>query len=210
MVPEPSVPVSPARTPRGSGDLLRERLIEGAIAIVAGGGDSSRVTIRAVTRQAGVSPTAFYLHFDTREALITAVIERAFAEFRATLRAAAQSGSDPWGRLRGAGVAYMRFARERPALYAIIFGPYERPENEDGDGPGMGAFEDLMALVADCLDDAGRAEADVRRLAQGIWTGMHGYVTLAHAREKLDWPTGEEFATMLAEAWLGPSPRPGR
>lgn len=201
---------APPRTPRGSGDLLRERLIEGAIAIVAERGDPSHVTIRAVTRQAGVSPTAFYLHFDTREALMAAVIERAFAEFRAAVGAGAQSGADPPGRLRAAGLAYMRFARERPALYAIIFGPHEHPEGEDGRRPGMAAFEDLMSLIADYLDHAGRPEANVRLLAQGIWTGMHGYVTLAHAGSKVDWPTDEEFATRLAEAWLGPPTRPWR
>jgi len=45
------------------------------------------------------------------------------------------------------------------------------------------------------------------RLGSFIWTGLHGYVTLCHAGEKLDWPTGEELATMLAEAWLGPYAR---
>lgn len=204
MAPESTARGAPGRAPRGSGDLLRERLLDAAVEIVAEHADPSHVTIRAVTRRAGVSPTAFYLHFETRDALLAAVIERAFMEFRATVGAGAESGSDPPGRLRAAGLAYVRFARERPALYAIIFEPHDYPAGEDGHGPGMAAFEDLEGLIADYLRDAGTAPDDVRRRAQGIWSGLHGYVTLAHASDELDWPTGEEFLTMLAEAWLGP------
>ncbi|MGH3994367.1 MAG: TetR/AcrR family transcriptional regulator, partial [Pseudonocardiaceae bacterium] len=52
-----------ARTPRGQGERLRERLLEAGFDIVAEHGDKSHATIRAVTKRAGVSPTAFYLHF---------------------------------------------------------------------------------------------------------------------------------------------------
>lgn len=209
MASEPTGTTTPERTPRGSGELLRERLVDAAIAIVAEHGDPSHITIRAVTRRAGVSPTAFYLHFETRDDLLHAVLERGFGEFRAAVREGTLTGADPPGRLRGGGLAYMRFARDRPALYAIIFGPRDHTATAgpDGRGPGMDAFEDLMGLIAAYLDDAGATGADVQRLAQGIWTGLHGYVTLCHASDKLDWPSGEEFATMLVEAWLGPYTR---
>lgn len=203
-MPEPTAPDVSARTPRGSGELLRERLLDGAVALVAEHGDPSRVTIRAVTRWAGVSPTAFYLHFDSRDALIAAMLERGFGAFREVVGEGVRSGSDPPTRLRGAGLAYMRFAREHPALYATIFGPHEHPKDDDGHGPGNAAFDDLMGLVTDYVGQDGAEPERVRRLALGIWTSMHGYVTLCHASEKLDWPTDEEFAAMISEAWLGP------
>lgn len=200
----------PARTPRGSGDLLRERLLDGAVAIVAEHGDPSRVTIRAVTRRAGVSPTAFYLHFETRDALMSAVIERSFTEFREATMAGAATGTDPQGRLRGAGLAYMRFARERPAVYAIIFGRQVHPKDEEARSPGTAAFADLMALIADYLGATPLPEDEISRLALGIWSGLHGYVTLCRASESLDWPTDEQFASMLAGAWLGSYANGGR
>lgn len=204
---------TPTRTPRGSGELLRERLLDAAIEIVAeqGGraGSTSSVTIRAVTKRAGVSPTAFYLHFESRDALLEAVIERGFTAFRAEMRAAVAAGEDAPSRLLGAGLAYLRFAEEQPALYAIIFGPHEHPSPDDHEagemsGPGAGAFDDLLALVAGYLGDRTPDEDGLRDLALGIWSGLHGYATLCHATQKQDWPDGERFATMLARAWLGP------
>lgn len=201
------------RTPRGQGDRLRERLLDAGLAIVAERGDASHVTIRAVTKGAGVSPTAFYLHFATRDELVSALRGRGFEEFRATLAdAAAAGGDDPVAQLREAGLGYVRFARERPSVYALIFGPIDPEGDEDHSthgGAGLGAFADLMGLIEAYLDHAGAGGADVRRVAMGIWTGLHGYVTLRYPSpsKKMDWPTDEEFTAGLADAWLGPAVR---
>ena len=60
-----------------------------------------------------------------------------------------------------------------------------------------------MALVLDYLgdDDPRRDEADF--LARGIWSGLHGYVTLSQTRTGIGWPREDEFAARLAQAWLG-------
>jgi AcrR family transcriptional regulator len=201
------------RTPRGRGDLLRGRLLDAGIELVSELGDESHVTIRAVTKRAGVSPTAFYLHFQTRDELVSALRDRGFEAFRSTVaQGAAAGGEDPVARLRGAGLAYMRFARERPNVYALIFSPVDPVDDEDPklhDGAGLASFMDLMGLIQAYLDHAGASKADVQRLAMGIWTGLHGYVTLRYPSpsKKMDWPTDEEFTAGLSEAWLGPAVR---
>lgn len=201
-----------ARTPRGQGERLRERLLDAGLEIVTERGDQSHVTIRAVTRRAGVSPTAFYLHFPTRDEFLPALRRRGFEAFRAVVgEAAATGGEDPAARLNAASLGYVRFARERPNVYALIFSPYEPAEDadRDPDGPGWASFEDLMARIAAYLQHAGSEGADVQRLAMGMWTGLHGFVTLSYAAQKMDWPTDEEFAAQLTEAWLGPAVRAG-
>jgi len=198
------------RTPRGQGELLRGRLLDAGLEVISELGDESHVTIRAVTRRAGVSPTAFYLHFASRDELIAALRDRGFEAFRsANAAGAATGGDDPAAQLRGAGLGYIRFAREQPNVYALIFSPHEPPDADDVDpeGPGLAAFGDLTGLIEAYLDDAGASGADVQRLAIGIWTGMHGYVTLRSASSKMDWPSDEEFAAQLADAWLGPALR---
>lgn len=211
MAARPTAATVGKRTPRGHGELLRERLLDAGLAIVAERGDESHVTIRAVTKGAGVSPTAFYLHFASRDELVAALRGRGFEEFRAALaEAAAAGGDDPVARLREAGLAYMGFARERPNLYALIFGPHDPVDEDDGKAhgdAGLASFTDLMGLIEAYLEHAGTGGADVQRLAMGMWTGLHGYVTLRYASRKMDWPTDEEFAAGLAEAWLGPAAR---
>ncbi|MGB0119682.1 MAG: TetR/AcrR family transcriptional regulator, partial [Solirubrobacterales bacterium] len=99
------------RTPRGKGKLLRQRLIDATLALLDEGSDPATISIRGVTRKAGVSPTAFYLHFDSHEQLMREVIEHCFTDFRTMLNGATAQTTDPWQRLVDAGVAYMEFAR---------------------------------------------------------------------------------------------------
>lgn len=188
-------------------------------------GNAAAISIRAVTKRAGVSPTAFYLHFQSRDELIRACLELCFADFRDALRAAAAGIEDPRERLLGAGRAYIEFAREHPERYALIFGaaplPPERssgfsgqpgrpvgpapeaPEQPGPLAPASDAFQDLVTLVLDHLaaGDPRREEADT--LATGIWSGLHGFVMLRRARPAVGWPSDSEFAVRLASAWLG-------
>lgn len=198
---------SAGRTPRGQGDLLRERLVDAAVALIDEGTDPARVSIRAVTRRAGVSPTAFYLHFDTREDLLRAMVERCFTEFRDAVRAGVSKAEDPASRLTQAGLAYTRFARRWPARYALNFVFVRPAEGDPPDKPGAAddAFNDLLALVLDHLGENDLRRSDADLLARGIWSGLHGYVSLSQARPGAGWPSEELFVTALGDAWLGPS-----
>src|SRR5918999_5142015 len=134
---------STARPPRGQGDRLRKRLLDAGIEIVSEQGDVAHATIRAVTKRAGVSPTAFYLHFPTRDAFLAALKQRGFAEFRTAVEeAAAEGGHDPAARLHASALGYMRFARERPSVYAMIFSPDHGLEEGswDPEAPGPASF----------------------------------------------------------------------
>lgn len=200
------------RTPRGQGELLRERLIDGALAMLDEG-DLSGISIRGVTKRAGVSPTAFYLHFEGHEELMRACVERAFADFRGRLRTASGGAVDPEERLLEAGLAYIAFAREQPERYALIFGS-DLGAMTDAEETGEplevadASFGDLVELVAAYIgSDNPRSEA-LDTLALGIWSGLHGYVTLSHTKPGMTVPSEEEFARLLANAWLGPAAGP--
>lgn len=201
------------RAPRGQGDLLRERLVDAAVDLIDEGTDPAALSIRAVTKRAGVSPTAFYLHFDTRDELLLAMVERCFTEFRDAVREGAAKAADPPGRLASAGLAYVDFARRWPARYALNFVFMRSAEGEPPPKPSAAddSFNDLVALVLEHLDanDPRRSEAGL--LARGIWSGLHGYVSLSHSRPGMGWPTEQEFVTRLAQTWLGqPGPTTAR
>ena len=92
-----------------------------------------------------------------------------------------------------------------PDRYAMNF-LYMKPPEAEPEKPTAAndSFNDLVALVEDYLpaDDPRRQDADT--LARGIWSGLHGYVTLSQTRTGMGWPPEDEFVQRLAHAWLGP------
>lgn len=209
--PEPPAAPRRARAARGEGELLREQLLDAASELVHEQGGATGLSIRQVTRRAGVSPMALYLHFDSLAELVGALIEHGFERFRTALHEAADATGtdDPRARMRAFGLAYLRFAREEPALYAVIFGPeHERQAQESEhhhDGIGKASFEDLVAGITAC-QEAGQARAgDARAMALGVWSTMHGFATLCEVHDDPDmpWPDDETFVGQLYDAWLG-------
>lgn len=212
--PAPSASTVRPRAARGEGELLREQLLDAASELVHEQGTAAKLSIRQVTKRAGVSPMALYLHFESLDALIGELIEHGFVRFRAALHtaAAAAEPQDARTRMRAFGLAYLRFAREEPALYAVIFGPeHDRQHAEHGqhpdDGVGMAAFEDLVEAIEACQAAGEARPGDPRALAIGVWSTMHGFATLCevHDSEKMPWPDDEQFVGMLFDAWLTPA-----
>ena len=197
------------RTPRGQGALLKERLIEAALALLDEGHDPSEISIRGVTRRAGVSPTAFYLHFSDREELMRALLERGFTDFGKWIQEGADRGTDPGQRLASACAAYIAFSRERPGRYRFLFAAgldsakllEESGENVDA---GDAAFEDLVELITDYLGGS-RSPEDIQPVALGFWMGLHGYATLCETLPtSIDTLTDGQYIASLTDAWLGP------
>ena len=199
------------RAPKGQGELLRERLVDAALAILDEGHDASELSIRGVTRRAGVSPTAFYLHFDDREELMLALLERGFTEFGQLIQQGADRGTDPQQRLISACAAYIAFSREWPGRYRLLFAPELDAEGvleESGEGldAGDAAFEDLVELISDYLG-GGQPPEDIQPIALGFWMGLHGYATLCGALPtSVEDRTDEQYVASLTDAWLGPPP----
>lgn len=198
---------STARTPRGEGAALRGRLVAAATRLVAEHGGTEAVSIRMVTKAAGVSPMAFYLHFPDRDALLREVVDRGFDAFREAIEAARDRHEDPRDRLRAMGAAYLAFARDRPAIYAVIFGGrHDAPATAAGpppDTPGGRAFAALVEAVAACGPPGG----DPLLPALGLWTALHGFVGLRAAKPGMTWPEDAEWAAVLLGRWV-PEDRP--
>jgi AcrR family transcriptional regulator len=91
----PSSDGSPGRAPGRSSagsvsreehkELTRQGLLKAALRLLAQNSFDS-ISLREVTREAGISPTAFYRHFDDMEQLGLVLVEDAFASLRGMLR----------------------------------------------------------------------------------------------------------------------------
>jgi AcrR family transcriptional regulator len=188
------------RNPRGQGERLRGALLDAARDLLLELGDQDRLSVRAVTARAGVTPNALYLHFTDKDELLTAVINAGYSELRAFLRDAAAAGSDPVERLRAYALAYLDFAAQRPGIYRVLFMtklrkgvPMPEPGGMTGQDEGVDTFNDLLALVAACLPEP----ADAFTRAAELWAGLHGYVALEQVMPAFPWPAQSAYVERM-------------
>ncbi|MEB3069637.1 TetR/AcrR family transcriptional regulator [[Mycobacterium] vasticus] len=160
---------------------LRAALIEAGLALTRSGGPEA-LTIREVTRRAGVSPNAAYRHFADREALLGAVA-LAIQEMMAArmLEPARQRGSaqaQARKRLRAVGLGYIEFALDEPGWFSVAFFGGSDLSTLTGDGMAP----PLRALVEalDSMVEAGALQPDQRAGAEWpCWSAVHGFAELA-------------------------------
>ncbi len=195
--------VTRTRNPRGQGDRLRGDLIESALELLAETGDPDLVSIRAVAKSAGVSPTAAYRHFEDRDALITAACDQCFNEFAQVMLDATTSVTDPFDRLNAAGLAYLDYAQTENGHYRVLFsrspdvGPTPGADFPLEADPAGTAFQQLVVLIADCLEAGARptVAGDATYLAFLVWTWVHGIADLASSHPLLPWPDRIQMVT---------------
>src|SRR5262245_20660369 len=112
-------PRASARRSYHHGDL-RAALLAAAGRLLEEEG-AEAVSFRAIAREVGVSQTAPYNHFESKEHLLATVAEEGFRAFTASQRAAART-RPPRRRLQALGRAYVAFASAHPQLYRLMFG----------------------------------------------------------------------------------------
>src|ERR1700743_291545 len=184
------------RNARGEGDRLRATLLEAATELIAESENPENVSVRAITRRAGVSPTALYLHFADREQLFVAVSEQSFAELHTVMCAAGEgAGAEPRDQLVAMGHAYLRFARERPGHYAVLFQRHITPEPEEDDESkiGMHVFESLVEVVRRC----GVPDDEAFDYGVVLWMALHGRASVASAMPPFPFPHEDRYVGLL-------------
>jgi AcrR family transcriptional regulator len=99
---------------------LRNAMIEAALSILETK-DIARLSLREVARQSGVSHTASYRHFADKTALLAAVAEEGFIEFRRHLKEAVNCAeSNPVKGLQAACIAYVHYALTHPTQFQLM------------------------------------------------------------------------------------------
>ena len=148
---------------------LRAALVAAGLAMLEAGEPFS---LRALARQAGVSPTAPYRHFPDRDALESALAVRGLQDL---MMALAPEGRTPATSEEVAelGVRYVRFALARPALFRLMFGR-ECDDQDDERVRAASALHDYLATVLGHVFP----DADADALATAGWSLAHGLAFL--------------------------------
>lgn len=165
--------------PYHHGDLSRG-LVDAARRLLETEGLSA-LSLRAVAREAGVSPAAPYHHFKDKSELLDAVAHEGWEMLDAALARAKAGASTVRLAITELGVAYVCFAREHPALYRVMYDTArdkaELPEAM------LGQSEDsAYCKVRDTLVEAGadpKARLDLELATVAAWCSAHGLAEMA-------------------------------
>jgi len=90
----------------------REQLLDAALNLMETGRGFSSLSLREVTREAGVVPAAFYRHFADLDELGLALVEACGLTLRRLLREARRQGLPPTQMLRSSVLIYKNYVKE--------------------------------------------------------------------------------------------------
>jgi AcrR family transcriptional regulator len=171
---------------------VRAELLHAAVEILDENGPDALQT-RKIANAARTSTMAVYTHFGGMPALIAAVAEEGLRQFDEALTM--PPTSDPVADLMATGIAYRRYAIERPHMYRLMFG------STSAHGINAPAHDVVTLPVAEINDHypsfahvvrgvhrsmlAGRItagspsdDATVVGVAAQFWASLHGFVML--------------------------------
>ncbi len=159
---------------------LRSVLVAAAAELVSDAGAES-VTMRSLSRVAGVSRAAPYRHFGDKRELMAAVAEAGFLELDARLREVDKSALES-GRKWLAGLmrAYVGFALDRPGHYRLMFSAdvVRPPRSVSLQVAASQAFERSLEAIRFAQGQGELRDGDPAALASILWSAVHGLSVL--------------------------------
>lgn len=195
------------RNLRGSGDQLRQEILEAAIRLLERLAPDEPFSLRAVAKEASISAPSVYLQFADRNILLLAVLEYLFDELIAKRNSAeeeaAKAGGDAWDRLLAAVLATVEFGLQHPGHYKVLYEGRVVPRLEDPKAMAFGKSIQIrvVELIKQILAaKPKRKDVNPERLALLLWAGTHGLVSLRINKPTLDWPDTAALAVEMARA----------
>ncbi len=194
MASAPVAGLRRVRAPRGSGDLLRDEILDAATELLLETGHARSVSIRSVAQRVGVTPPSIYLHFAHKNELLDAVCARYFEKLDLEMQRVVQQYTSPADVLRAQGLAYIRFATQTPELYRIAtMGEWRSGSNVDMTLDSS-AFQNLRATVQALVEDGTYLQNDPSAVALELWSAAHGVAAMLIAKPHLPFGDAEDFA----------------
>jgi AcrR family transcriptional regulator len=154
---------------------LREALLEQGLALLEEKGES-QFSLRELARRVGVTANAVYRHFSSKDVLLMGLAAQGMRQFTASQAGAwiATQGSAT-DKFLASGCAYVRFARQNPALFRLMFGRFIiEHRSEELEYESRQAFAGLTASVAATLG-LPEDSADISGAVNASWAVVHGF-----------------------------------
>ena len=178
---------------------LREQIVRVARDMVMREGFSA-LSMRKLAEAVEYAPATLYLHFENRDAIARELCVRGFQDLMAALEPDSKV-EEPLERLARMAEAYVKFGLEQPESYRLIFMEDPKLSTElftDAEGAGPKSFAVLVRVFED-LKSAGRLaeDAEPSKLAEVLWAGLHGIVSLRLTCTGFKGSPADELARLL-------------
>lgn len=161
-------------------------------------GNVDAVSIRQVADKVGVTSPSIYLHFEDKNALLTAVVTQVFEDLDAAMVEGAAEATTPLERLCAYGSAYVRFAVAHPEHYRLAtMDPCPRPGVDQVLNDS--AFTHMFQVVTECVAD-GIFVGDALPITLELWSAAHGIASLMIIKPFLPWGEAEVVAERVLRA----------
>lgn len=186
--------------------FTREQIVAAALAITRERGFDA-VTARAIADTLHSSSKVIFSAFSGMDDLLAATIDAADAQYRAYSADFVRDSADP--PYKAVGTAYIRFARNEPNLFQLLYMRDRRREDHSGDAENIAVLVDfLMAKLSLTREDATLLHIE-------MWAYVHGIAVLcASGQQNWDdaligaaaygaWTNGQNFtdAAYLQSLW---------
>lgn len=159
------------------------------------------VTMRRIAERIEYSPTAIYVHFKDKRALIRQLCDRDFLTLKQHF-AEIERIADPIEKLRRAAYHYLQFGLKYPNQYRLLF---MTPQPNSGSEEPAYAF--LRVIIGEAAEHGllRRELRDPELVAQTVWAGIHGVVALEIAKrndESIGWRQPDERALLMIDTLI--------
>jgi AcrR family transcriptional regulator len=156
------------------------------------------LTVREVSRRAGVSSAAPYHHFSNRVELMRALVAEAVEQLICAMLEAKHAQSEPLAALKATKIAYVNFALRFPTEFRLMFrrdlGTPDSTRAENCDEPDLtnsAAYQILFESIIECQRAGVLAANDPKVMAMSAWGIAHGLACLI-----LDGPIATQHANL--------------
>ena len=131
------------------------------------------LSLREVARQADYSPAALYEYFESREALLAALIQEGFDALNQAI-SSVSTDLTPREQLQHIGLAYVNFARQQPQTFELLFNYHvnQRKQLDEEAKYGNNHYALFRAAVTKVIPEA--SERKVELVSYSFWALVHG------------------------------------
>lgn len=188
---------------------LREQILDAARDILVTQGFEG-LSMRKVADRIEYSPTAIYLHFKDKQALIGELCEETFARLVREMETLPTESKDPLVCLRRGLERYVEFGLHYPQHYLAAFVIPNGVDEDEAtlsklqapESSGMRALGILRQIVAECVRQKKLKAKDVDVMTRALWAGSHGITSLLIVYRTFPWGDRSAVVRTLIEALI--------